>query len=161
MRRIGKYIYRCLTHWVRHYGGKKEKALAERDKEYIRAKRNKKHLPDSWTDTRWIKRCKSWKARSKANHQYEKREYSNFELNEFYNNAKKKEEFLYKLYILKKTDPNAWRYIDSSEVGYFYRWNDVHNIALDLYEEGLIIAEVFIYIDNGKKKKEIIRCKLP
>ena len=158
MGRIGKYIYRCLTKWVRHYGGKKEKALAERDKEYIRAKRNKNHLPDSWTDTRWIRRSKSWKARSKANHQYEKRDYSNFELNYFYENAKKKEELLYKLYILKKSNPNAWRYIDSSEMG-FYRSH--HNLVLELYKEGLIIAEIFKTYENGREKLEIIRYKLP
>jgi hypothetical protein len=47
---------------------KREKALAEDPdmKPYIRAKRNRRNLPeDGQTDTKWIKRQRTWKSKSK------------------------------------------------------------------------------------------------
>ena len=43
-------------------------------KQYVRAKRREDNLPDGYTNTKWIKKIKdkSWKARCKKRHQYDK-----------------------------------------------------------------------------------------
>lgn len=55
---------------VRNVKTTQERRMAERDKEYVRPKRNKTNLPNSW-DTQWIKVPKSWKDLYKKQCQYE------------------------------------------------------------------------------------------
>ena len=52
--------------------GKREKALAldEEHEPYVRAKRNRKNLPDGWDDTKRIKREKTWKKLRGQKHQW-------------------------------------------------------------------------------------------
>ena len=160
--KFAKKIY-DLQKWTRAYStGKRERALAERDKQYIRSKRSYKHLPDSWTNTQWIKRPICWKNRSKKKHQHEEHILSRYELNNFYNLAASKEEFLYKLQILKEKDPNEWKYLVSAKTYSisFIGEEDDYKIAFELYEEGLIIGEV-LYEGIDYKHPILIRCKLP
>lgn len=49
---------------------KQERTMAQRDKKYVRAKRNSTNLPNSW-DTQWIKIPKSWKDLYKKRCQWE------------------------------------------------------------------------------------------
>jgi len=69
--KIAKPVYR-FDRWI---GDKRccqrEKALSqdEMHKPFVRPKRNKNNLPDSW-DTKWIKRRKSWKHRVKKKKQW-------------------------------------------------------------------------------------------
>lgn len=69
---FSKEIYR-INRWVRHlttHQEKKESVNAE-SKGLIRAKRNFKNIPDAYTNTRWIKKLKSWKHQYKTPHQYD------------------------------------------------------------------------------------------
>jgi len=49
---------------------KQERTMAQRDKKYVRAKRNSTNIPNSW-DTQWIKIPKSWKDLYKKRCQWE------------------------------------------------------------------------------------------
>lgn len=156
-----KKIYTSILRYARRYStSKRERALAERDKEYIRSKRSVKYLPDAWTNTRWIKRKKSWKATSKKSKQYNEHKLSNYELRFFFNNANRKEEFLFKLKILKDKDPTAWKYLNTNEQKtFFYDDRCQYEVAFQLYEEGIIIGECVF--DGDNEYPILIRCKLP
>ena len=60
--------YNCGWKWC----DKTERILAntKSQKIYIRGKRRKRYLPNSW-DTKWISIPKSWKDKFKKKHQYE------------------------------------------------------------------------------------------
>ena len=49
------------------FSGKREKALQmdENHRRYSRPAQHLNNLPDAWTDTKWIRRQKSWKVRRK------------------------------------------------------------------------------------------------
>ena len=70
--KVAKPVYRYDI-WCgsKAFGGAREKALSqdEMHKPYVRGRRKAKHLPDCWTDTKWIKRQKSWKHRCKKKKQ--------------------------------------------------------------------------------------------
>lgn len=170
--KLSKLIYR-IKKWTRNFSHKKEKSLCDdsEHKFFIRAKRNKNHLPDSWTHTRWIPRFKSWKNRSKVKHQYEKHKLSDYELDTFYENLKIKQNLIYKLITLYKKDGIGWlefselesnRYIMSDiNVNYYL-------VAFNLCEEGILIGEYIIhtwtFFDFGKEqtytKKFLKRCRI-
>lgn len=174
--KLSKLIYR-IDKWARNFSSKKEKCLSAdpENKEYIRAKRNLKHLPDSWTNTRWIHKVKSWKKRSKKKHQYEKHVQSEYELNSFYNNVKLKQEFLFKLETLYKKDGIGWYYfpIYIYNGNYYYHYvtnyrEHYYDVALELYKEGLIYGECYInkwkFVDFGIEKEYtqevLIKCRI-
>jgi hypothetical protein len=144
--KLSKLIYR-IDLWARRFSSKKEKALAVSDehKDFVRAKRNKTHLPDSWTDTRWIPKIQSWKSRAKTNHQYEKHVQSEYELNYFYNNLKLKQDFLYKLITLYKKDGIGWYYFRDPEDIKFIMPSEknYYDIAVELCKEGIVIGDLY------------------
>lgn len=169
--KIAKLIYK-FDIWVRHFSCKKEKALSldEDHKQYIRAKRNKNHLPDSWTDTRWISKIKSWKNRSKVKHQYEPHVQSEYELNYFFNNLKLKQDFLFKLKTLYNKDGIGWYFFTDKENLKTFNPSekDYYDIAIELCEEGLAIGDIIInswtFIDFGTEKqytqKILSKCRI-
>lgn len=55
---------------ARNFKTKQERTMAQRDKKYVRPKRNETNLPNSW-DTQWIKIPKSWKDLYKKRCQWE------------------------------------------------------------------------------------------
>ena len=169
--KLSKLIY-IIDRWARRFSSKREKALSldEDHKKYIRAKRNKNHLPDSWSDTRWIPKIKSWKNRSKVSHQYEKHVQSEFELNTFYDNIKLKQDFLFKLKTLYNKDGIGWYYfVDKDEAKWFNpQIKDFYSIAIELCEEGLVIGDIiyntWTFVDFGKEKtfykKILLKCRI-
>lgn len=82
--KIAKPIYRSKSEfWVGAYmtGIHRErcKAVDEEHKPYVRCARNEHHLPDGFTNTKWIRRKKSWKHRVKKKRQWVKHFVSWFE----------------------------------------------------------------------------------
>lgn len=169
--KLAKLIYR-VDLWTRHFSSKKEKALNYDDnhKNHTRAKRNKNHLPDSWTNTTWIPKIKSWKSRSKVNHQYDNHILSDYELNTFYDNLKLKQEFLFKLKTLYYKDDIGWYYFSDPENIQYYcpSEKNYYDIALELCEEGIIIGDLYIkswtFNDHGIDKiytqKTLLKCRI-
>lgn len=72
--KMAKPVYRnpMFMCGVKAFGGPREKALSldEEHKPYVRGARKYPHLPDAWSDTKFIRRKKSWKHRVKKRHQW-------------------------------------------------------------------------------------------
>lgn len=158
-----KRIYRLFNKWIRHIHIIKETKIASNPetKKYIRAKRNIHNLPDTW-NTQWIKKIKSWKARSKKPHQYNKHKMSNDEINYFYNNAFNQQELLY---ILSKLKDDEWLEIQTKDKQII---SGYYKSALELYEKGIIdgqcICNQWEFNDYGHikifKEKILLRVRL-
>lgn len=118
--------------WIRYglsiskYNNLQEKKLCEDDehKPYIRGKRRKNYLPDSYTYTRWIHRPghMSWKTISKNKKQYYPHKKSYNELVTYDNTQLYEEEQF--LYLLKKKYKNDWYY-------FYYTLNDNGSVDLN------------------------------
>jgi len=67
-----KKIYNACFGWtgIRRTHNEKIKNSDPEIRQFIRSKRLPKNLPDSFTDTKWIKRDKSWKSRCKKEKQW-------------------------------------------------------------------------------------------
>lgn len=104
-----------LKHLMRKFSSYQEKKLSvsEEHKPYVRSKRNLKNLPNSYTDTRWIPKIKSWKHASKAKHQYEKGTEAKAEVEAIKDPWY--EEKLILRYKLSKLKPDEWLYINVSD----------------------------------------------
>lgn len=160
--RIGNWVRSCrkMIH------GETKFSVDPEHLPFIRGKRRKSHLPNTW-DTQWIPKFKSWKDRSKVKHQWEKHEKSKEELNKYYNYSWDKDQLLFRL----KNYKGDWYYLcDESLDGYFTALDRVF-AAEELERDGLV--EVLrdykrwkFYDMNGKviihqsKKKEILAIRL-
>lgn len=129
--KLGKLFLR-INSWVSGYDSHKEKKLAvsEDHKPYIRAKRNIHNLPDGYTRTRWIKKIKNWKYRSKVGHQWEKHKVTYYEQDKYDPDENAKAEILYQLSKLKKDE---WLYIDSGSEFHYYALKMVMNNEIEGY----------------------------
>ena len=104
-----KEIYR-IDIYAHGYGQAHSRKIDASDPDYqdfVRAKRNIKHVPD-WdnTGTRWIKRQKNWKSRCKKRKQWEKHDVSDFE-KEIIDPISLEKERLLCMY-----PDNVWRVVD-------------------------------------------------
>jgi len=96
-----KNMFKKAKEWVRNnisigkYGTYQEKKTNEDEehKPFVRAKRSSNNLPDGYTNTRWIKKSKSWKDISKNDKQYKQHNKSIYENKEEY----EEQQFLYLL----------------------------------------------------------------
>jgi hypothetical protein len=72
--KVAKFVYRNphLHVGAKAFAGTREKALSlDKDhKPYVRGARTWHHLPDSYDDTKWLVRYRSWKHRVKKRHQW-------------------------------------------------------------------------------------------
>lgn len=147
-------------------------------KEFIRAKRNKNHLPcyDN-TDTRWIdiSKFKSWKGRAKVKHQWESHNKTKDELNEYENYKWDKDQFLYKLQ--QECTNNEWYKIYLKKFKYEKIGSEpeVYGYTYTNYDEGKVIDELIkenkldveykewnVWLYDWKHEKLILKkCKIP
>lgn len=72
--KMARLVYRNPHFNVGTYSTHSEMAMSLDDehKPYVRSKRNFSNLPDGYSDTKWIRRCRSWKHRARKRHQWMK-----------------------------------------------------------------------------------------
>lgn len=175
--------------WISKHGNQSEirDACDPEVKEFIRAKRNKNHLPcyDN-TGTKFIdiSKFKSWKGRAKVKHQWESHNKTKEELNKYENYKWDKDQLLYKLQ--QECPNNEWyevplrkyrrtthlRKLENGELyserkGYAYTYADYYegNAIDELIKDDKLDVEykeweVLVY--NWKDEMELLRkCKIP
>lgn len=166
--------------WVSKYGNQSEirDACNPEVKEFIRAKRNKNHLPCyDKTGTRWIdiSKFKSWKGRAKVKHQWESHNKTKDELNGYENYKWDKDQFLYKLQ--QECPNNEWYEIHLKKFKYekIASEPEVYGYTYTNYDEGKVIDELIkenkldveykewkVWLYNWKYEEWTLKeCKIP
>lgn len=142
-----KNMFKKAKDWIRNglyigkYGNYQEKKLNqdEEHKPFVRGKRQ--NLPDGYTDTKWIKRPKSWKDISKNDKQYKNYNKSITENKELY----EEEQFLY---LLKTKYKNNWYY-------FYYNCDDKGKVDFNQLWKGIWNDQWYSVADRLIKKKKL------